>query len=149
MTKCEDMGCRVSYGRVFILVVQELGLSCYNYLTKISFLDQIYSCFPFHKKGVLIMTLTKADLIDQVYATNSEMTKAQSREAVETILSIIKSKIESNENVLLSGFGKFVVTDKAARKGRNPKTSETMILAARKVVTFKPSGKLRDRANGK
>jgi integration host factor subunit alpha len=95
------------------------------------------------------MTFTKVDLIDQVHATNSKMTKVQAREAVETILRIIKSSLESNENVLLSGFGKFSVNDKSARKGRNPQTGESLMLDARRVVTFKPSGKLREKVNGK
>jgi integration host factor subunit alpha len=93
------------------------------------------------------MNLTKADLIDQVYATNPKMTKVQAREAVGTLLKIIKARLENGENVLLSGFGKFTVNNKSARKGRNPLTSESMILAARRVVTFKPSGKLRKKVN--
>jgi integration host factor subunit alpha len=95
------------------------------------------------------MTFTKVDLIDQVHATNSKMTKVQAREAVETILRIIKSNLESNEDVLLSGFGKFSVNDKSARKGRNPQTGQSLMLDARRVVTFKPSGKLRSRVNKK
>ena len=95
------------------------------------------------------MTFTKADLIDQVHATNSKMTKVQAREAVETILRIIKSNLESNEDVLPSGFGKFSVNDKSARKGRNPQTGQSLMLDARKVVTFKPSGLLREKVNGK
>jgi integration host factor subunit alpha len=95
------------------------------------------------------MTFTKVDLIDQVYATNPKMTKVQAREAVESILRIIKSSLERNENVLLSGFGKFCVNDKSVRKGRNPQTGESLMLDARRVVTFKPSGKLREKVNGK
>ena len=95
------------------------------------------------------MTFTKVDLIDQVHATNPKMTKVQAREAVETILRIIKSSLESNENVLLSGFGKFSVNDKSVRKGRNPQTGESLMLDARRVVTFKPGGKLREKVNGK
>ena len=95
------------------------------------------------------MTLTKADLIDQVKATNPKMTKIQACEAVEIILSIIKSSLENGDDVLLSRFGKFNVKTKSARKGRNPLTGESMILDARKVVTFKPSGLLREKVNGK
>jgi integration host factor subunit alpha len=95
------------------------------------------------------MTFTKADLIDQVHATNPKMTKPQAREAVEAILRIIKSSLENGEDVLLSGFGKFNVKAKSARKGRNPHTGETVMLEARKVVTFKPSGLLREKVNGK
>ena len=95
------------------------------------------------------MTLTKVNIINKVYATNPKLTKIQAREAVETILRIIKSSLEDGEDVLLSGFGKFNVNGKSARKGRNPKTGESMILDARKVVTFKPSGLLREKVNGK
>ena len=95
------------------------------------------------------MTLTKVDIINKVYATNPKMTKIQVREAVETILRIIKSSLENGEDVLLSGFGKFNVKAKSARKGRNPQTGEAVLLEARKVVTFKPSGLLREKVNGK
>ncbi|UCD32164.1 MAG: HU family DNA-binding protein, partial [Desulfobacterales bacterium] len=59
----------------------------------------------------------------------------------------IKRTLENNEDVLISGFGKFSVKDKKERKGRNPATGEEMMLAPRKVVTFKCSGKLRDKIN--
>ena len=95
------------------------------------------------------MAFTKVDLIGQVKATNPKMTKIQAREAVETILRIIKSSLENGDDVLLSGFGKFNVKDKNARRGRNPKTGESMMLDAKKVVTFKPSGLLREKVNGK
>ena len=93
------------------------------------------------------MTLTKVNITNQVYASNPKMTKAQAREAVEIILRIIKSSLENGEDVLLSGFGKFNVNAKSARKGRNPLTGDSMILDARKVVTFKPSGILREKVN--
>ena len=95
------------------------------------------------------MTLTKADLIDQVHATSPRMTKIQAREAVEAILLIIKSRLENGDDVLLSGFGKFNVKAKSARKGRNPQTGESMMLGAREVVTFKPSGLLRKKLKSK
>jgi len=95
------------------------------------------------------MTLTKVNIINKVYATNPKMTKIQAREAVETILRIIKASLENGEDVLLSGFGKFNVNAKSARKGRNPQTGESLMLGARKVVTFKPSGLLRKKVNGK
>jgi integration host factor subunit alpha len=95
------------------------------------------------------MTLTKVNIINQVHATNPRMTKVQAREAVETILHIVKSSLENGDDVLLSGFGKFNVKDKSARKGRNPKTGESLMLDAKRVVTFKPSGLLREKVNGK
>ena len=75
------------------------------------------------------------------------MAKLQAREAVEIILSAIKSSLEGGDAVLLSGFGKFNVKAKAARKGRNPKTGESLTLPVRMVVTFKPSGVLRKKVN--
>ena len=95
------------------------------------------------------MTFTKVDLIGQVKTTNPKMTKIQAREAVETILRIMKDSLANGEDVLLSGFGKFNVKDKSARKGRNTKTGESLMLDAKRVVTFKPSGLLREKVNGK
>jgi integration host factor subunit alpha len=89
------------------------------------------------------MTLTKAHLIDAVAEQNG-FTRKKSTETVETILEIIKSTPASGEDVLISGFGKFCVKEKRERRGRNPATGEDMILAPRRVVTFKCSGKLRD-----
>jgi integration host factor subunit alpha len=94
------------------------------------------------------MTLTKADLVQKVYQEHN-LTKAQASEAVETFLKIAKNCLENGEDLLVSGFGKFNVKDKKARRGRNPQTGEELILAARKVVTFKPSGILREKINGK
>jgi integration host factor subunit alpha len=70
-------------------------------------------------------------------------------QSVEKILEIIKSTVESGEDVLMTGFGKFCVNDKNRRKGRNPATGEDLMLPSRKVVTFKCSGKLRQRMNRK
>ena len=95
------------------------------------------------------MTLTKVNIINQVHATNPRITKVQAREAVETILHIVKSSLENGDDVLLSGFGKFNVIAKPARKSRNPKTGEAVMLEARMIVTFKPSGILRKKVNGK
>lgn len=67
---------------------------------------------------------------------------------VETLLDIIKGTLESGEDILISGFGKFNVKDKKERRGRNPATDEELMLAPRRVVTFKCSAKLRDKVNG-
>ncbi len=93
------------------------------------------------------MTLTKSHLIDAIAEQNG-FTKKQSTETVETILELIKSTLESGEDVLISGFGKFCVKKKRERKGRNPSTGEDMVLAPRRVVTFKCSGQLREKVNG-
>jgi integration host factor subunit alpha len=72
----------------------------------------------------------------------------QSQEIVETLLELIKSELVSGEDVLISGFGKFCVKEKGERRGRNPATGGTLMLKSRRVVTFKCSGKLRDKING-
>ena len=93
------------------------------------------------------MTLTKAQMVESVQ-NQTGFQKTRSSEIVETLLEIIKSTLASGEDVLISGFGKFKVNEKKARKGRNPATGEDLMLEARKVVTFKCSGKLRDKING-
>lgn len=92
------------------------------------------------------MALTKADIINAVQAEGG-FTKHQSMEIIEGLIELIKSKLESGEDVLISGFGKFCVMEKGERRGRNPATGEDLMLAPRRVVTFKCSGKLRDKIN--
>ena len=82
------------------------------------------------------MTLTKLDMVESVSKQNG-WPKAKSFEIVETLLEIIKSTLESGEDVLISGFGKFCVKKKKQRRGRNPATGEDMMLAPRRIVTFK------------
>ena len=92
------------------------------------------------------MALTKNEMIEKI-SEETELSKKASTDSVEAILEILKSALESGEDVLVSGFGKFCVKEKDTRKGRNPATGEDMMLPGRKVVTFKCSGKLRDRMN--
>ena len=95
------------------------------------------------------MSLTKADLINSIY-NQCGFSQNTSNTLVESLIEIIKSTLESGEDVLISGFGKFCVKEKGKRKGgRNPKTGESAIINARRVVTFQCSGVLRDKINGK
>jgi integration host factor subunit alpha len=89
-------------------------------------------------------TLTKARIVQAVVETNG-YTQKQSFETVEILLELIKRSLESGEDVLISGFGKFCVKKKAERRGRNPATGEDMKLAPRRVMTFRCSGNLRDK----
>ena len=93
------------------------------------------------------MTLTKANIVEAV-AKQIGYTKNQSSEMIETLLEIIKRNLESGEDVLVSGFGKFCVKTKHERRGRNPSTGEDMMLESRRVVTFRCSRQLRDKING-
>jgi len=92
------------------------------------------------------MTLTKQDLIDSIY-NQSDLQKQESTQIVESLLEIIKRTLESREDVLISGFGKFSVKDKKERKGRNPDTGGDMKLRARRVVVFQCSRVLRGKIN--
>jgi integration host factor subunit alpha len=93
------------------------------------------------------MTLTKADIVETISKENG-YTKNNSFEIVETLLEMIKSALESGEDVLISGFGKFCVKEKKERQVRNLPAGEPMMLAERKVVTFKCSRLLREKING-
>ena len=90
------------------------------------------------------MAVTKADIVDSV-SKRLGMTKNRSFEVFETTLGLMKKALEDGEDVLVSGFGKFCVVEKRARKGRNPKTGSEMMLAPRRIVTFKCSGILKNK----
>lgn len=92
------------------------------------------------------MALTKNDIVTKV--NDLGFTKKQSVDIVESLLEIIKGTLSSGNDVLVSGFGKFCVKSKRPRRGRNPATGEDLMLKERKVVTFKCSGKLREKING-
>jgi integration host factor subunit alpha len=92
------------------------------------------------------MALTKIQIVESIQ-NQTGFTKNRSSELVETLLEIIKSTLASGEDVLISGFGKFCVNHKKERRGRNPATGEDMMLAPRRIVTFKCSGNLRDKIN--
>ncbi len=93
------------------------------------------------------MALTKEKIINNVFEQVG-LSKSQSRQVVEALLERIKSTLAGGEDLLISGFGKFVVKHKRPRRGRNPQTKEDLQLRARKVVVFKTSGVLRRRING-
>ena len=92
------------------------------------------------------MTLTKANIVEAV-SEQIGFTNKQSAEIVETLLEMIKSALESGEDVMISNFGKFCVKEKRERRGRNPATGEDMILSPRKIVTFRCSKPLREKIN--
>jgi integration host factor subunit alpha len=92
------------------------------------------------------MTLTKARIVESINEQVG-LPKKDAAEAVEILLEIIKRTLETGEDVLISGFGKFCVKDKRARRGRNPATGEDMMLDKRRVVTFKCSSVLRKKVN--
>jgi len=94
----------------------------------------------------LSSALTKAHIIDAVAERNG-FTRKKSIETVDILLELIKQCLESGDDVLISGFGKFCIKKKAERRGRNPATGKDMMLNPRKVVTFQCSGILREKIN--
>jgi len=92
------------------------------------------------------VALTKDKIISEVY-TKLGLRKNDARQVVEQLLEIMKRTLESGEDLLISGFGKFVVKEKKARRGRNPQTRHDLQLRARRVVVFKTSWILRKKIN--
>lgn len=87
--------------------------------------------------------MTKTDLVDAI-CSREDCTKKEAAKIVERVFDTIKGTLEAGENIRISGFGKFVVRDKRARFGRNPRTGEEIEISARRVLTFKPSRVLCD-----
>ena len=93
------------------------------------------------------MTLKKIQIAEAI-ATKLGFPKIKSLETVESLLEIMKGSLESGDDVMITGFGKFCVKKKAERKGRNPYTGKDLMIRPRRVVTFKCSAKLRKMING-
>ena len=90
--------------------------------------------------------MTKADIVEAVYQRIG-FSKKDSAELVDLVFETLKETLEKGEKVKISGFGNFVVRQKKARKGRNPKTGEEIEISARRVLTFKPSQVLKKALN--
>ena len=94
------------------------------------------------------MPATKATLADSIFKT-SDLQKNESIVILDSLMEIIKSTLESGEDLLITGFGKFTVKKKRTRTGRNPQTEKPLQLDARKVVIFSCSAVLREKINKK
>jgi integration host factor subunit alpha len=91
-------------------------------------------------------TLTKARLAELLHSRVG-VSKKEAGDLVDEVFGIMRDTLGDGEKVKISGFGNFVVRDKAARRGRNPQTNEEIIIARRRVLTFKPSQVLRAALN--
>jgi len=89
-------------------------------------------------------TLTKNVIIDEIVLTTG-LSRKDASEAAETLLEIIKAQLEKGDDVCISGFGKWKVRKKTARRGRNPQTGDEITITPRNVVTFSLSNVLRAR----
>ena len=93
------------------------------------------------------MALTKADMADRLFEELG-LNKREAKELVEMFFEQIRDSLADNRPVKLSGFGNFDLRDKSERPGRNPKTGEEIPISARRVVTFRPGQKLKQRVEG-
>lgn len=92
--------------------------------------------------------MKKADIVETV-AEKCGISKKDSIDMVESVFSVLKTTLENGEDIKISGFGKFEVKNKHERKGRNPQTGESIIIDARRILSFKPSTILKESINGK
>jgi len=90
------------------------------------------------------MTVTKAELSDILFGRVG-LNKREARGFVDAFFERISLSLEQGTAIKLSGFGSFTLRDKTPRPGRNPRTGEDVAISARRVVTFRPSQKLKDK----
>ncbi len=94
------------------------------------------------------MATTKIDLAKAIYEKHGGISFREAKRIVDFILDTLRTRLEEGDKVLLSGFGTFEVVERKARKGRNPRTGSTLIIPARKSLTFQPSKLLTNAVNG-
>ncbi|MBF0359280.1 MAG: HU family DNA-binding protein [Magnetococcales bacterium] len=87
--------------------------------------------------------MNKSELVDSV-ASETGLSKVQSSEAVDAVIASIQKALKGGDQVSLVGFGTFLVTDRAARVGRNPRTGDEIKIPAAKLPKFRPGKGLKD-----
>ena len=92
------------------------------------------------------MAITKAELAENLFKVLG-LTKRECQEFVDRFFELIRQALERGESVKLSRFGNFRLRDKTGRPGRNPKTGEEVMITPRRVVTFSPGQKLKQRVS--
>jgi integration host factor subunit alpha len=90
--------------------------------------------------------MTKADIAERI-KVNTDLSKKESLDMLELVLLIMKDTLKTGEKIKVAGFGNFEVRQKKDRRGRNPQTSETITIEARKILSFKPSAVLKQAIN--
>ncbi len=91
--------------------------------------------------------MTKAELVDKIYAKAALPSKAKAEEALDAVISCLRDALVAGDTVTFTGFGSFKVNTRAARKGRNPRTREEIDIPESKVVKFTPGKTLKDAIN--
>ena len=90
------------------------------------------------------MTITKNSLVEVIH-DEVGLNKREAKEFIEEFFEMIKNTLEEGNDIKFSGFGNFILRDKVARPGRNPKTGENVTISERRVVTFKSGLKLKSK----
>ncbi len=88
--------------------------------------------------------MTKAELVQKIHAKSGLSTKAQSEAALDAVVAVLTAALKKGESVAFTGFGSFKVTERAARKGRNPRTGKEILIPAAKAVKFTPGKALKE-----
>ena len=91
--------------------------------------------------------MTKSEIIDGIYEQVGGFSKREAAQVVETVFDLMKDVLADGEKIKISGFGNFVVRAKRGRIGRNPRTNAPLPISARRVLTFRPSPKLKEALN--
>lgn len=92
--------------------------------------------------------MTKAELIEKIYSKAGLPTKALAEDALDAVIASLREALAAGESVTFTGFGSFKVVERAARKGRNPRTGNDILIPASKVAKFTPGKMLKDAMNG-
>ena len=88
--------------------------------------------------------MTKAELVQKIHAKSGLSTKVQAESALDAVVEILTAAMKAGDSVTFTGFGSFKVTERAARKGRNPRTGAVIQIPASKVVKFRPGKNLKE-----
>ena len=91
--------------------------------------------------------VTRSDIAEDISEAVPNLTAKDSSRIVDSVLRGIRESLVKGDEVKISGFGKFVLLEKAPRKGRNPKTGEEIMISGRRVMKFRPSEVLREELN--
>lgn len=88
--------------------------------------------------------MTKAELVDKIHLKANLPTKAKTEDVLDAVINALREALIDGDSITFTGFGSFKVVDRAARKGRNPRTGEEITIPASKVVKFTPGKTLKD-----
>ncbi|MCC6899146.1 MAG: integration host factor subunit alpha [Polyangiaceae bacterium] len=91
--------------------------------------------------------MTKADIVQTVYARLGGFSKKESADLVDLVFETMKETLGRGEKIKISGFGNFVLRDKRQRQGRNPQTGDPIVITERRVLNFKASQLLKQALN--